>query len=60
MLQPEAGVRKTTSLEHVVPMLRVPSHKLPAPVREIPSLQKMVGRQLELSLPEGLGMDMEK
>ncbi|WP_214608074.1 MobF family relaxase [Geoanaerobacter pelophilus] len=60
MLRPEAGVRKMPSLEHVVPMLRVPGHKLPAPVREIPSLQKTVGRQLELSLPKGFGMDLEK
>jgi len=60
MLRPEAGVRKAPSLEHIVPTLRAPGHKLPAPVREIAPLQKAVGRQLELSLPKTFGIDLEK
>ena len=60
MLRPEAGVRKAPSLEHVVPMLRAPGHKVPAPVREIAPLQKTVGRQLELSLPKTFGMGLKK
>ena len=60
MLRPEAGVRRAPSLEHVVPMLRAPGHKVPAPVREIAPLQKTVGRQLELSLPKKFGMDLKK
>ena len=61
MLRPGEGVRKAPSLEHVLPMLRSPGHALPAPVREIAPMQKVMNRQRGLSLSKQfVGLELEK
>ena len=61
MLRPGEGVRKAPSLEHVLPTLRSPGHALPAPVREIAPMQKVMNRQRGLSLSKKfVGLELEK
>jgi hypothetical protein len=56
MLKRGHGVLKAPSLEHVVPLVRAPGLRIPEQVLQVRAVQKVVDRQLELTLPKLPGM----
>ncbi|WP_162605131.1 MobF family relaxase [Geomonas oryzae] len=56
MLKRGDGVRRAPSLEHVVPLLRAPGLRIPEQALQVRAVQKVVDRQLELTLPKLPGM----
>ncbi len=56
MLKRGDGVRRAPSLEHIVPLVRAPGLRIPEQVLQVRQVQKVVERQLELTLPKLPGM----
>lgn len=60
MLKRGDGVRRAPSLEHVAALVRAPGLRIPEQALQIRQVQKVVERQLELTLPKlpGMGFKM--